>query len=229
METPAQVDQPSNGGSARLAAMLADLNENEVLEIVQERMARGDDPLLIIEECQEGMREVGERYSQRRYFLSGLIMAGDILREVMEIVQPAVEEQFSGRTSGRILIGTVQGDIHDLGKNLLHMLLRCYGFTVLDLGVDVPAERFVEAAAEFQPDVIGLSGLITASYNAMRLTVSRLRAAAGERSIPIMLGGQVDEQVCRYAGADFWSVDAMEAVRLCQRLTGDGHDPQAGQ
>ncbi len=205
-----------------LAAELADLNENEVLRIVRERMANGDDPLLIIEDCQEGMREVGRRYSQRRYFLSGLIMAGDILREVMEIVQPAVEEQFQGRTSGRILIGTVQGDIHDLGKSLFHMLLRCYGFTVLDLGVDVPPERFVQAAAEFGPDIIGLSGLITASFNSMRTTVAQLRAAAGTRPVPIMLGGQVDEQVCRYAGADFWSVDAMEAVRLCQRLTGEG-------
>jgi methanogenic corrinoid protein MtbC1 len=226
METVARADEVSGGGSARpsskLAANLADLNENEVLQIVRDRMARGDDPLGLIEDCQEGMREVGERYAQRRYFLSGLIMAGDILREVMEIVQPAVEEHFQGRTSGRILIGTVQGDIHDLGKSLLHMLLRCYGFTVLDLGVDVPPDRFVQAAAEFQPDVIGLAGLITASFNSMRATVAQLRAAAATRSVPILLGGQVDEQVCRYAGADYWSVDAMEAVRLCQRLAGEG-------
>ena len=223
MEASLHQEDQDLGGPQNLAATLADLRENEVLSIVRARMTHGDDPLQIIVDCQAGMREVGERYSQRRYYLSGLIMAGDILREVMEIVQPAVEEHFSGRTSGRVLLGTVQGDIHDLGKNLLHMLLRCYGFTVEDLGVDVSPESFVEGAHTFRPNVIGLSGLITASYDSMRDTVSALRLAAqpDEQRIPIVLGGQVDEQVCRYAGADYWSTDAMEGVRLCQRLAAD--------
>ena len=183
-------------------------------------MAQGDDPLEIIEDCQAGMREVGERYSQQRYYLSGLIMAGDILREVMEIVQPEVEEHFSGRASGRVLLGTVQGDIHDLGKNLLLMLLRCYGFTVFDLGVDVAPEHFVEEARTFKPDAIGLSGLITAAYTSMRDTVTALHTMMQEDGtrIPIMLGGQIDEQVCKYVGADYWSTDAMEGVRFCQKL-----------
>ena len=147
-------------------------------------------------------------------------MAGDILREVMELVLPSIEEQFSGRTAGRVLLGTVQGDIHDLGKNLLMMLLRCYGFTVIDLGVDVAPERFVEEARALCPDVIGLSGLITAAYTSMRDTVGVLRRmmAADGRTIPILLGGQVDEQVCQFVGADYWSTDAMDGVRLCQRL-----------
>jgi methanogenic corrinoid protein MtbC1 len=214
--------EPSAQADSPLAAALADLQEVEVLAIVRERMERGDNPLGIMEDCQAGMREVGRRYADRRYYLSGLIMAGDILREVMEIVQPAVEEQYSGRTSGRVLLGTVQGDIHDLGKNLLLMLLRCYGFTVQDLGVDVPAEQFVAEARSFEPDVIGLSGLITAAYSSMRETVAALRAMmqAEGRTIPIMLGGQVDEQVCHFAGADYWTTDAMEGVRLCQQLVG---------
>ncbi len=120
------MDRPENNDDIqrRLSAALADLRENEVLALVRWRMARGDDPLRIIEDCQAGMREVGERYTQQRYFLSGLIMAGEILREVMEIVMPSVEERFSGKSAGRVLLGTVQGDIHDLGKNLLVMLLR---------------------------------------------------------------------------------------------------------
>lgn len=213
-------DRPDSGGAAGLAAALADLRENEVLDIVRKRMAQGDDPLDIIEDCQVGMREVGERYSQRRYYLSGLIMAGDILREVMEIVQPEVEDDSPGRTSGRVLLGTVQGDIHDLGKNLLLMLLRVYGFTVLDLGVDVAPETFVEEARAFKPDIIGLSGLITAAYTSMRDTVAALRAMMEEDGarIPILLGGQIDEQVCNYVGADYWSTDAMEGVRYCQQL-----------
>jgi methanogenic corrinoid protein MtbC1 len=214
-----QSEQP-DGTVVDLTQALADLKEDEALEIVRLRLGRGDDPLQIIEDCQAGMREVGERYAQRHYYLSGLIMAGDILREIMELVLPLVEEKFSGHTAGRVLLGTVQGDIHDLGKNLLLMLLRSYGFTVLDLGVDVAPGKFVQEARAFKPHAIGMSGLITAAYPTMRETVIALRAMMAEDGvqIPIMLGGQVDEQVCRFVGADYWSTDAMEGVRLCQRL-----------
>jgi methanogenic corrinoid protein MtbC1 len=214
-----QSEQP-DGTVVDLTQALADLKESEALAIVRLRLGRGDDPLQIIEDCQAGMREVGERYAQRHYYLSGLIMAGDILREIMELVLPLVEEKFSGYTAGRVLLGTVQGDIHDLGKNLLMMLLRSYGFTVLDLGVDVAPGKFVQEARAFKPHAIGLSGLITAAYPTMRETVIALRAMMAEDGvqIPILLGGQVDEQVCRFVGADYWSTDAMEGVRLCQRL-----------
>jgi methanogenic corrinoid protein MtbC1 len=206
-----------------LARALADLQENEALEIVRLRMDRGDDPMQIIEDCQAGMREVGERYAQQRYFLSALIMAGDILRVIMEIVLPSIEAKYARESTGRVLLGTVQCDIHDLGKNMLTMLLRSYGFMILDLGVDVPPERFVKATRDFKPHVIGLSGLITAAHESMRQTVSALRAAMAEdsTSIPILLGGQVDEQVCHFVGADYWTTDAMEGVRLCQRLVGE--------
>ncbi len=215
MKDPSEPQAP-----AFLAACVADLRENEVLDIVRQRMAAGGDPLQIIEECQAGMREVGQRYADRRYFLSGLIMAGEILREVREIVMPSVVERFSGQTAGRVLLGTVQGDIHDLGKNLLQMLLQCHGFTVEDLGVDVAPATFVAEARRFKPDVIGLSGLITAAHLNMRQTVVELRKMMAEDGveIPILLGGQVDEQVCRFVGAHYWSTDAMEGVRLCQRL-----------
>ncbi len=216
--------EPPHDMTTGLAEVLADLQEDRALEIVRQRMARGDDPLQIIEDCQAGMREVGERYAQRRYFLSALIMAGDILSQIMEIVLPSVESKYVGKSSGRVLVGTVQGDIHDLGKNMLLMLLRSYGFTVLDLGVDVPPARFVEEARAFKPHVIGLSGLITAAHASMRNTVSALRAMMAEDGIqiPIILGGQVDEQVCRFVGADYWTTDAMEGVRICQKLVGEG-------
>jgi methanogenic corrinoid protein MtbC1 len=137
---------------------------------------------------------------------------------------PAVELKFVGKSAGRVLVGTVQGDIHDLGKNLLLMLLRTYGFAILDLGVDVPPERFVQEARAFKPHVIGLSGLITAAYASMRDTVGALRTMMAEDGvqIPVILGGQVDEQVCHFVGADHWSTDAMEGVRLCQKLVGEG-------
>jgi methanogenic corrinoid protein MtbC1 len=215
--------QERGDSGAYLSEVLADLKEEETLEIVRLRMERGDDPMQIIEDCQEGMREVGERYAQQHYFLAALIMAGEILGEIMNIVLPAVETRYSGKSSGRILVGTVQGDIHDLGKNMLLMLLRSYGFSVMDLGIDVAPSRFVKEARAFKPHVIGLSGLITAAFSSMRDTVGALRAMMAEdgTAIPIVLGGQVDEEVCRYVGADYWTTDAMEGVRLCQRLVGE--------
>ncbi len=119
-------------------------------------------------------------------------------------------------------MGTVAGDIHDIGKNITGMLLACYGFTVIDLGVDVPPAVFASKATEIKPDVVGLSGLITASFDAMKATVAALRAEAQAQhcSFPIVIGGgMIDEQVCRYVGADYWVNNAMDGVRLCQRLT----------
>lgn len=205
-----------------LAASVADLREAGVLQIVREQIASAADPVAIIEQCQQGMRVVGERYSQRRYFLSALIMAGDILRQVTELVQPSLEARFSGDTSALLLVGTVQGDIHDLGKDIFAMLARCYGFTVHDLGVDVPPERFAAESRTLRPNIVGLSGLLTASYNPMRETIALLRAH--DPAVPIITGGQIDEQVCRYVGANHYVTDAMDGVRLCQRLAGACHD-----
>jgi len=206
-----------------LAEHLVELREEALLSLVRRRLAAGDDPLQVIEECEVGIRLVGERYEQHQYFLSGLIMAGEIFRQVMEIVKPALESRILEQASGRVLLGTVQGDIHDIGKNLVSMLLTCYGFRVTDLGVDVPPAEFVACTTETHPDIVGLSGLLTTSYEAMRETVSLLRAEAERRhlSFPIIIGGGlINEEVCRYVGADYWAADAMTGVRLCQRLTG---------
>jgi methanogenic corrinoid protein MtbC1 len=202
-------------------AHVADLNENEVLSLVETRIAAGHDPLAIIEDCQEGLRQVGERYEQRQYFLAGLIMGGEIFREVMEMVQPIIEETFTGSDSGKILLGTVRGDIHDIGKNNLSMLLTCYGFSVHDLGVDVSPSEFLLQAMQVRPDIIGLSGLLTSSYDSMKETINLIRIS-GDTAIaatPIIIGGnQLNEQVSRYVGADFWVNDAMSGVRLCQEM-----------
>ncbi len=206
---------------------VAELNEQEVLALVQECLSNGDDPLSIVEDCQEGMRRVGERYEQRQYFLSGLIMAGEIFREVMELIQPVIKEKVRGNGSGRILLGTVQGDIHDIGKNIQGMLLSCYGFTVYDLGVDVPPDSFVTQATKVKPDIVGLSGLLTSSYDAMRDTITLFRHNPDHTlvSIPTIIGGgSINDQVCQYVGADYWIVNAMDGVRLCQRLLVDDSD-----
>jgi methanogenic corrinoid protein MtbC1 len=213
----------NNSTNARLELItsVADLAEKKVLELVNRRLQTGDNPLQIVEDCQEGLRQVGERYERREYYLAGLIMAGEIFREVMERIQPIIEFQYRGNDTGRILIGTVQGDIHDIGKNNLIMLLSSYGFTVHDLGVDVPPSEFLVQALQVQPDVIGLSGLLTSSYEAMGETIFLLRHSGTEeiKKIPIIIGGyQLNEQVCSFVGADYWVNDAMNGVRLCQEL-----------
>jgi len=208
---------------SRLAELVAELEEDTVLELVRQRLQAGDDPLKIINECNEGMRLVGQRYEQGEYFVAGLIMCGEIFREVVELVQPLIEQQSEGNASGRVLVGTVSGDIHDIGKNMFGMLLSCHGFDVIDLGVDVQPDVFAAKAVEIKPDVVGLSGLITASFESMKDTVTALRAQAeaNNLSFPIIIGGgMIDDQVCQYVGADYWMPDAMAGVRLCEELLG---------
>lgn len=206
-----------------LIRLVSDLMEQEAIALVRTRLELDNDPLRIVEDCQEGLRQVGERYERREYYLSGLIMAGEIFREAMELITPILEVQFTGNGSGSILLGTVEGDIHDIGKNNLSLLLTSYGFTVHDLGVDVPPAQFLEMASALHPDIIGLSGLLTSSYDSMGETVRLIRASQDPQiaSTTIILGGnQLNEQVCQYVGADAWVTDAMSGVRLCQQLIG---------
>lgn len=219
MDTINLPDLPEN--RLELIRKITDLREEEVLALVKARLGEGGDPLTIVEDCQEGVRQVGERYERREYYLAGLIMAGEIFREVMELLAPIIEIKFTGNETGTILLGTVEGDIHDIGKNNLSLLLTSYGFTVYDLGVDVPAQEFLNKAKAFKPDIVGLSGLITSSFDSMRETVQLLRGSDDPEivAIPIVLGGnQLNEQVCEYIGADAWVTDAMTGVRLCQRM-----------
>lgn len=205
----------------QLTQLVADLEEDTILELVQQRLIAGDDPLQIINECNEGMREVGQRYEQGDYFVAGLIMSGEIFREVVELVQPFLVRQVEGGESGRVLIGTASGDIHDIGKNMFGMLLSCHGFEVVDLGVDVLPDVFVAKAIEVKPDIIGLSGLITASFETMKETVTALRTQTKEHKFSFSIvigGGMIDDQIRQYVGADYWMPDAMAGVRLCEEL-----------
>ncbi|HEY44919.1 MAG TPA: cobalamin-binding protein [Anaerolineae bacterium] len=203
--------------SATLIAAIADLQEETALALVHQRLEAGDDSLLIIEDCQEGMRQVGVRYERNEYYLAGLIMAGEIFSQVMELLQPVIERQVSGQASGRIVLGTVEGDIHDLGKNIVNMLLSCHNFVVHDLGVDVAPTTFAEQATKMRPHLVGLSGLLTSSYDAMRETIALLRSRGYQKPI-IIGGGQLSEEVCQYVSADHWTTDAVAGVVLCQRL-----------
>lgn len=201
-----------------ISDLVADLSEIEVLNEVNRRLAANVNPMEIIDRCQAGIVEVGKRYERGEYYISGLIMAGEIMRQVSELVLPALKTRYVGHVGGRVLLGTVQGDIHYIGKNIFKILLQCFGFTVSDIGEDVTPEYVLQETLTFNPHVIGLSCLVTAAYDAMRDTISRLREEneAFDPAPKIIVGGMVDEAVCRYVGADQWTRDAMDGVRICQ-------------
>ncbi len=203
-----------------LSSLLADLQEEAVLAEVSRRINYGDDLLRIVEECREGVRIVGERYEQGVYYISGLIMASAIMHEVGDMVLPTLSTRVIGSESGRILLGTVEGDIHYIGKDIIKVLLGCYGFTVFDLGVDVPAREFLAKARDIRPAIVGLSCLLDSAFENMRATIDLLRRETGRSgAVPsFIIGGYVDERVCRHVAADVWASDAMTGVRLCQQL-----------
>lgn len=203
--------------SSALIAAVADLEEEPSLAIVRDRLDAGEDPLQVIQDCQEGLHQVGLRYEQNQYYLAGLIMGGEIFRQVMDMAQPHIARQISGHASGTVLLGTVRGDIHDLGKNIVSMLLSCHNFCVHDLGVDVAPSTFAEQVAVVQPDIVCLSGLLTSAYDAMHETVVLLRDE-GYRGPIVIGGGQLNEQVFQYVGADHWTIDAVAGVEMCKRL-----------
>jgi dimethylamine corrinoid protein len=170
---------------------------------------------------------VGERYEREEYFIAGLIMAGELFKEVLDLVEPSLEQPSHGESKGTILLGTVAKDIHDIGKNLFAGSLRGFGFEVIDLGVDVAPETFLEEAKRCRPDIVCLSGLIAAAFDSMKKTVASLRSQEAEfgRRIPVVIGGAiVDGRVCEYVGADSWSTDAMEGVRICEKLASSSGD-----
>jgi methanogenic corrinoid protein MtbC1 len=204
-----------------LTSLMADLKEEALLARVHEQIEAGVDPLVIIDRCHKGMAEVGERYEKGSYFISGLIMAGEIMRQVGTILLPLLETGMTESESGNtILLGTAEGDIHFIGKDIFKVLARCNGFTVQDLGVDVPPEKFLAAVHESKPDIVGISCLIIRAYDAMRKTIDLLRENPPANGAPraYIIGGMLDEQAFRFIGADYWTNDAMKGVRLCQKI-----------
>jgi methanogenic corrinoid protein MtbC1 len=200
-----------------LSDQLADLNEEAVISLVEKRLKDGADPLQIVEECQKGVRIVGERYEKGIYYISGLIMAGEILHQVGEMVFPLIKSKVTGTDSGIVLLGTVSGDIHYIGKDIVKVLLQCFGFTVTDIGVDVPAKEFLAKTLEIKPHIVGISCLLSSCYNSLVDTIKLIRKEINP-SPPVIIGGFVDEQACQYIGADGWANDAMVGIRIFQQL-----------
>ncbi len=201
---------------------IIELNEALALKLAREAVAeRGVTPQMILTTCQQALRMVGERYERREYYLSALVMAGELFNEILAVVQPFQQPVEAGGRAGTVLLGTVRGDIHDIGKNVFATALRSHGFAVIDLGVDVPKEAFLAETERSRPDVICLSGLVFAAYDSMRATtrlVRRHTADLGYRPPIVVGGGTMDGDICSFVGADSWSTDALEGVRICQEL-----------
>jgi len=196
---------------------LADLNEDQALQLVREALQQNIAPGDVLKACQEGMNEVGTRFEAQDYFISDLTMSAEIFKQISEVLGPQLKAGGS-KSTGKVVFGTVKGDIHDIGKNIVVNMMKAAGLEVLDVGVDVPAERFVEALKETGAPVLGMSGLLTLAFDSMKETIQAVEAAGLRHKVKIMVGGApVDARACRAVGADDWGADAQAAVRLSKQ------------
>lgn len=196
---------------------LVNMKEDEAMTLAETHLFSGGDPLALLDASREAMGKVGDLFEKREYFVPELMLAGEMLNKIADAVKPHLASDKENKAGkGRVIIGTVEGDIHDIGKDIVVTMLDINGYEVLDLGVDVPVERFLTAAREFKPQVIGLSGFLTLAYDPMKETIAALRK--DNSGVKYMIGGgQMDEQVSRYVNADAFGKDALEAVKLCDR------------
>ena len=207
--------------SQKLIDAIADMREDEALEEVREMVESGTPPVDILDDVRAAMDIVGQRFEEGVYFLPELMLAGEMMNQIMEVIKPELAESAEEQRLGKVIIGTVEGDIHDIGKDIVSFMLNVNGFDVLDLGVDVPAAKFTEAIKDFQPQVVGLSGFLTLTYDVMKDTIEAIKAAGLRDGVKIMIGGgQMDEQVRVHTGADAYGKNAMAAVRLAKDWIG---------
>jgi methanogenic corrinoid protein MtbC1 len=200
-----------------LVKTLADLKEKEALKIVEDRLKAGEDPLKILDDARKAVEIVGKRFSDCEYFIPDLVYSGEILKNITEMVKPKITKAAATKRVGKVIVGTVAGDIHDIGKDIVVFMLDVNGFEVTDLGIDVPVQKFVDAIKNTGSTVVGLSGFLTLAFQSMKDTVEAIKNAGLRDKVKIMIGGgQIDEQVKSFTGADAYGKDAMEAVKLAK-------------
>jgi methanogenic corrinoid protein MtbC1 len=207
--------------SEELAMAIIELERDKALDLVKSRSEKGESPLQILEECRQGMITVGERFQTGEFFLAELILSAEIFKGAVEILDPYLTSTDPQEFRGKMVLGTLRGDIHDLGKNLFAALVKAQGIEVHDLGVDVAPALVLEKVKEVKPDFVGFSALITTAFDAMKEASEMLEEAGLRNQFKLMVGGGIaTEMVKDYIGADFYTTDAMEGVEYCMKSTG---------
>jgi len=204
-----------------LVTLISELKQKEAIQVTEQRLKAGEDPLKILDDGKKAMQIVGTRFSEGTYFIPDLVYSGKILEQIAEIVKPELSQTPQTRKLGKIVMGTVAGDLHDIGKNLVTFMLDINSFEVYDLGIDVKPQIFVDKIREVQPQIVGLSGFLTSVYQAMKDTVDAIAEAGLRNEVKIMIGGGVmDDEIRKFSGADSYGLDAMAAVNLAREWTG---------
>ena len=199
---------------------IVDLDEPRALDLADEMLKSGVDPVEILERCRKGMSIVGERFESGDFFLSEMIMAAEIFNQIMEQIRPRLKK-FISESRGKIVIGTVEGDVHDIGKNIVIALLEAEGFDVVDLGVDVSPSKFVEAIREHEPDIVGMSSLLTVALESTKRTVDAITEAGLRDKVKVIVGGgRIDSHAADYIKPDASTDNAAQGVKLCAKLMG---------
>jgi 5-methyltetrahydrofolate--homocysteine methyltransferase len=213
-----------NVNERQLVEWLADMNEEEALALAKRMLLEdGKNPLRVLELCRAAMDIVGKRFEEGEYFLPELVLAGEMLETIGAIAKPMIKHApgEEPKKLGKVLIGTVHGDLHDIGKNIVSFMLDINGFEVKDIGIDVPVGKFIDEINAYQPDVVGLSGFLTLAFDSMKETIEAFGRAGMRDKFKIMIGGgQIDETVRAYTGADAFGCNAVEAVNLCKNWMG---------
>jgi methanogenic corrinoid protein MtbC1 len=205
----------------KLAEALVALDKKAALAATEEALQSGTDPLAVVDEARLGLEQVGQKYDTGEFFLMELMRAAQVFQAIAQVLNPKIVEAHGGvKTTGKVVLGTVAGDIHDLGKNIVKILLECRGVEVIDLGVDVKAAKFVEAVRLHAPQVLGMSALLTASVMEMNRTADALEAAGLRGSVKVIVGGgivgEIDQSNLR---VDYATVDANGGVRQIEQWT----------
>lgn len=199
---------------------MASLDEDKAIDLVKKKIEAGVAAFNIVEQCRKGVEIVGKRYSEGDYYLSDLVMSEAILKEVMEIIEPHFPQNGIESNGIKVIIGTIEGDIHDLGKNIVIYLLRSSGYNVYDLGVDVPPEKFIEAIKETGAKIVGVCVLLTFCIGYVKKLVDLLEETGLKDQVTVLVGGYpVDEQVKKYTNADYVSNDGAKALKIFKQIS----------
>jgi methanogenic corrinoid protein MtbC1 len=203
-----------------LVDAIADLQENQALDIVMSRLSTGEDPLVIIDDTRQATEIIGKRFADGEYYIPELVYSGEILKEITDLVKPRLARA-DAKNLGKIVLGTVAGDIHNIGKDIVAFMLGANGFEVFDLGVDVPAEKFIQKIKETGAPIVGLSGLLTVAYESMKQTIEAISAAGLKDQVKIMIGGGLmNDDVRKFTGADAYGKDALDGINLAKKWAG---------